>query len=140
MRESFRRIGAFVIDQSVISMFLRIILFFLAPAVTLKFDNVFIDLLRIYLFLFVCVAVSVTYNVVCYRFFKYPLGKLLLRVEVVDNKDNRLQVKKYLIRECYKYTYIYATFGIYILYQFLTKVIKHKQTYHDKQVNSYTFV
>ncbi len=80
----WRRIGAFVIDLSVISMFLEIIYRFIAPVVTLTYSNILVDFMKIVMYLRVGVIVSVGYNLVCYRFFKFPLGKLLMNIKVLD--------------------------------------------------------
>ncbi len=110
----WRRIGAFIIDLSVISMFLEIIAIAIAPIIALTYSNIVVDFFKVILYLLLCVVVAVGYNVVCYKYFKYPLGKLLLNIKILDEEANRVTVKRYFIRECNKYVYIYATLGLYV--------------------------
>ncbi len=136
----WRRIGAFVIDLSVISMLLQIIYRIIAPVVALTYSNIVVDLMKVALYLLVCVLVSVGYNLVCYRFFKFPLGKLLMNIKVLDEAGERVTQKRILIRESNKYIYIYATLGLYLPYQFIMNVVKKKQTFHDKQGDTHIFM
>ncbi len=136
----WRRIGAFVIDLSVISMFLEIMYRFIAPIVTLTYSNILVDLMRVILYLLVCVFVSVGYNLVCYRFFKFSLGKLLMNIKILDESGERVTQKRIFIREFNKYIYIYATLGLYVPFQFIMNVVKKKQTFHDKQGDTHIFM
>lgn len=135
-----RRIGAYVIDLSVISMFIQVMLLFVGQFLVLTRNNILIDLFMYFLYLFILVFVSVGYNMVCYRYFKYPLGKMLMRIQILDEKQQRVSMKRYFIRECNKYVYMYATLFLYVPYQFFTKVVKDKQTFHDKQADTHIFM
>lgn len=136
----WRRIGAFVIDMSVISMITRILLPVLQPLFTLTGTNLGIDVIKLIAYLLFLILVAVAYNMLCYRFFKFTLGKLLLNIKVFNENGERASMKSYFIREWNKYFLIYATMGIYSLYQFITKVIKEKQTYHEKKSDTFTFM
>ncbi len=136
----WRRIGAFVIDLSVISMLLQIMYSFIAPIVALTYSNLLVDLMKVAFYLLVCVLVSVGYNLMCYRFFKFPLGKLLMNIKVLDESGERVTQKRILIREFNKYIYIYATLGLYVPFQFIMNVVKKKQTFHDRQGDTHIFM
>lgn len=133
----WRRTGAFVIDLSIISMFIRILYVVIAPFVTLTFTNAIEDLFKILIYLYFCVMVSACYNVICYKYFKYPLGKLLMSIKVLGDNEQRVSNKDYFIREFNKYIYIYATLGFYIPFEFIFKVARKKQTFHDKQAQTH---
>ncbi len=136
----WRRLGAFIIDFSIISMFLEILLRFIAPVFTLTYTNILVDLIIVVIYLLFSLSVAVGYNVLCYKFFKYPLGKLLMNIKVLDEHSHRVSTKSYFVREFYKYVYIYATLGLYLPYQFIFKVIKEKQTLHEKKSNTHVFM
>ncbi len=138
----WRRIGAFVIDFSVISMILEILLSsnFIAPVFTLTLTNLLVDFSKLVLYLLLSILVAVGYNVVCYKFFKYPLGKLLMNIKVLDENGQRVTVKSYFNREWTKYFYIFATLGTYLPYQFFMKVVKEKQTLHEKKSDTFIFM
>lgn len=136
----WRRIGSFVIDMSVISMFISIIMQYCYPIFQLTLNDLGIDILKIMGYLIFLVLISVLYNMICYRFFKFTLGKLLLSVKVLNENKERCTMKQYFLREWNKYCLIYATLGLYVLYQFVAKVMKQKVTYHEKVSNTYTFI
>ncbi len=136
----WRRIGAFLIDLSVISMILEILLRFIAPLFILTYTNILADIGKIILYLLFVILLAVGYNVVCYKFFKYPLGKLLMNIKVLDENEQRISVKTYFVREVNKYVYIFATLGLYLPYQFFAKVVKEKQTLHEKKSNTHIFM
>ncbi len=136
----WRRIGAFIIDFSVISMILEISLRFIAPIFIPTYTNILVDLSKAILYLLFSLSIAVVYNVFCYKFFKYPLGKLLLNIKVLDENSNRVSTKRYFVRELTKYTYIYATLSLYLPYQFFVKVIKEKQTLHEKKSETHIFM
>lgn len=136
----WRRIGAFVIDMSIISMFTRIILSFIYPIFQLTVSNLGIDFIKSIGYLLFLIFVAVLYNMICYRFFKFTLGKLLLSVKVLKENKERATMKQYFIREWNKFFLIYATVGIYVIYQFFAKVTKQKQTYHELVSETYTFM
>ncbi len=136
----WRRIGAFFIDSSVISMLLSIVFAVAGPLVALTNTDIVIDLFKMVLFFIISIFVAVGYNVFCYSFFKYPLGKLLMRVLVLDENSERVSTKRYFIRELNKYTYIYATLGVYLPFQFLKNVASEKQVLHDKKSDTHIFM
>ncbi len=138
----WRRIGAFVIDFSIISMFLEIMLGskFIAPLFSLTYTNLLVDFSKLVLYLLFSILLAVGYNVICYKFFKYPLGKLLMNIKVLDENGERVSVKCYSNREWTKYVYIFTTLGLYLPYQFLLKVVKEKQTLHEKKSDTHIFM
>ncbi len=140
MNYHWRRIGAFVIDLSVISMFAKIFLYFSYPMLALTFNNLIIDIFKIFLVLFIRVLVAVGYNMICYKYTKLPLGKLLLNVQVLDENGDRVSMDKYFVREWSKYIFIYSTIGFYIPYQFFKNVINNKQTLHDNKSNTHIYM
>ncbi len=140
MNYYWRRVGAYIIDNSVISMFIQIFILFLAPYIRFTGTNLFVDLFMAVTVLFVAVFVSTMYNVLCYKYFKYPLGKLMLNVHILDVDGKRVSVRRYFIREWNKYTYTYATIGVYLIYQFFKNVVQKEQTFHDKQGDTHVYM
>ncbi len=140
MNYYWRRVGAFVIDMSVINMFSEVVYPLFDNVIALTYSNILVDLLKIFINILIFIVVAITYNVVTYKYFKYPLGKLLMGVVVLDLNNERISVKKYFIREYNKYIFIYATLGLYIPYQFLFKLLKKKQTFHDEQVDTQVII
>lgn len=136
----WRRIGAYVIDLSIIGMISQIAMYLFNPFALLTGSNLAIDIFIFFVFLFESVAIAVAYNVGCYHFFKFPLGKLLMRVEVLNHRGRRVSTKTFFIREVNKFTYMYATFGLYAPYQFLFKVVKKEQTFHDRQAGTHIYM
>ncbi len=136
----WRRIGASVIDLSIINMLSTIFFPLTSNIVTLTYSNIFVDLFKIFANLLIFIIIAVGYNVLCYRFFKYPLGKLLLNIKILGENEERVNVKQYFLREYNKYVLIYATFGLYIPYQFFVNVVKKKQTFHDKQGKTHVYI
>ncbi|WOO87460.1 RDD family protein [Mollicutes bacterium LVI A0039] len=136
----WRRIGSYIIDLSVISMISQIIFGFLGTSFKLTGTNIYIDILIIYGFLIFAVLVAVTYNVACYHYFKYPLGKLLMGIKVLNHRQRRVSTRVYAKREFNKYFYMYATLCLYLPYQFIRYVLPHKQTYHERQSNTHIFI
>lgn len=134
----WRRIGSYIIDLSIISMFSQVI-FGLLPGVQLTGSDLLTDILIIYGFLAVSILIAVSYNVLAYRFFNYPLGKLLLSIKVLDEDGNRVSTRLYAKRELNKYVYMYATLGLYIPYQFIKYIWPKKQTFHDRLVNTHIY-
>ncbi len=139
MKYYWRRLGSFVIDNSVGGMFAKVVMFFINPLAFWTNSNIIIDMLLLYSTLLLTVFVVVGYNVLAYHYFKYPLGKLLMRVEVANKNGQRLTTKEYYNREFSKYILVYATFGLYNIFQFLVNVINNKQTYHDRIVDSHVY-
>ncbi len=136
----WRRIGAYIIDLSIISMLIRIVLPIINPIIMPTLNNILIDFFKLFITLFVITLVATMYNVLCYKYFKFPLGKLLLGVQVLDENQQRIPVKKYFIREFNKFVFVYGTLGLYLPYQFIFNVIKRQQTFHDKQANTHIFM
>lgn len=124
MRYLWRRIGATVIDLSVISMFMEIVFKLFGGFLTLAYTNIVADFIRIVLYLVLCIIISIGYSFICFRFFKYPLGKLLMNLKVLNENSERPETKVYLYREYNKYLYIYASVGLYLPYQFIIYVLK----------------
>lgn len=136
----WRRIGAYIIDLSVISMISRIILSFISPVFLLTGTNLMLDIFKFYLFLMAAVVIAVAYNVGCYHYFKFPLGKLLMSIKVYNHRGRRVSTRDYTIRELNKFTYTYATLGLYVPYQFFRYGIKKEQTFHERQSNTYIYM
>lgn len=136
----WRRIGAFIIDMSIISMLTRVFLIVLQPLFILTTTNFVIDLFKVVAYLLFLILVAVLYNMICYKFFNFTLGKLLLSIKVLDENKQRATMRNYFIREWNKYFYIYATMGIYVIYQFCVNVMKQRQTLHERKSNTHTFV
>lgn len=136
----WRRIGAYIIDLSIISMISRIILSFISPIFLLTGTNLMLDIFKFYLFLMAAVIIAVGYNVGCYHYFKFPLGKLLMSIKVYNHRGRRVSTRDYAKREFNKFIYTYATLGLYVPYQFLRYAVKKEQTFHERQSNTYIYM
>lgn len=140
----WRRIGAFVIDFSISFMFYRIVasvlFILLGNLFSISFENLTHDYIVSYLNLGILILVPFCYNVGCYHFFKFPLGKLLMNIKIYNHDQKRVVTGVYARRELLKFTYFYATLGLYAPYQFIRYVIKKKQTFHERQSNTYIFM
>lgn len=136
----WRRIGAYVIDLSIISMISQVIFSIIAKYFILSGTNIFLDLFKFYSFLLIAALIAVGYNVGCYHYFKFPLGKLLMNIKVYNHFGHRVTTKDYATREFNKYIYTYATLGLYAPYQFFRYVVQRKQTFHERQSNTNIFM
>lgn len=136
----WRRIGAYLIDITVIGMFGQIILVFMGNIFSLSGTNIVYDITISYLYLILLIAISVSYNVTFYHFFKFPFGKMMMGIKVYDQEGIRVSTKSYAKRELIKYGYMYATMGLYVPYQFIFYVLTKKRTYHERKSNTYTFI
>lgn len=136
----WRRIGSYVIDISIISMINKIILINISSIFILTKTNIIIDFIKLYCFIGLLCLIAIGYNVLCYKYFKYPLGKLLMGVKVLDKDGRRVSTNVYFQREANKYIYFFATFGLYGLYQFLRFVTVKKQTYHERITKTHIFI
>ncbi len=136
----WRRIGAYVIDLSIISMISQIIFMFIGPLFLLTGSNLVVDIFKFYMFLFVSVLIAVGYNVACYHYFKFPLGKMLMSIKVYNSRGRRVSTRDFAIREVNKFIYTYATLGLYLPYQFFRYVIKREQTFHERQSNTHIYM
>lgn len=135
----WRRIGAYVIDLSIIGMFSQLAFSLIGHWFILTGTNLLVDVLMIYLFLMFSVGIAVGYNVLCYHYFKFPLGKLLMGIKVYNHRKRRVSTKDYALREFNKYVFMYATIGLYAPYQFIRYVWPKKQTFHDRQANTHIY-
>lgn len=140
----WRRIGSFVIDFTIVGMFTRIIesalFFLLGNAYSISYESLSHDYFIAYISLGLTIAVAVGYNVGCYHFFKFPLGKMLMTLKVYNHRGRRVSTKEYAKREFYKFIYLYATLGLYAPYQFFRYVVKKEQTFHERQTNTYIYM
>lgn len=140
----WRRLGAFLIDFSISFMFYRIIaslLFILVGNLfSISFENLTHDFIVSYVNFALLVIVPVAYNVGCYHYFKFPLGKMLMSIKVYNHRGRRVSTRDYAKREFLKFGYFYATFTLYAFYQFFRYVIKKEQTFHERQSNTHIFM
>lgn len=139
MNYYWRRIGAYVIDLSIISMFSQIIFYLIGSLFILTGTNLLLDVFKMFAFLITAVLIAVGYNVFCYNYFRFPLGKLMMGIKVLNHRGRRVSTKDYALREFNKFIYTYATLGLYVPYQFIKYVWPKKQTFHERQSNTHIY-
>ncbi len=144
MLKKWNRVGATVIDYSIIMILIKVsysLLVLLLPGVFIvkgggnAIDLLF-DFLRVLFSLFWSVFIAVFYNVYLTFKFKNTFGRLILKVNVLDeNSDKKIikPTKKQLIkRESYKWTLILGTFFIYAFYVLISIILGKEKFYYDK--------
>lgn len=136
----WRRTGAFVIDMSIIFMLQEIVRVATGQVFMLTGTDLLIDIIKMYSFLIVTVFIAVGYNVGCYHYFKFPLGKMLMSIKVYNHRGRRVSTRDYAKREFNKYVYLFATFYLYAPYQFFRYVTKKEQTFHERQSDTHIYM
>ncbi len=144
MLKKWNRIGATVIDYSIIIIIIKItytLLIVLFPSIFLVKGggsalDLVLDFLRVFFSLFWSIFIAVFYNVFLTLKFKNTFGKLILKVNVVDkNSDVKIikPSKNQLIkRETFKWTLILSTFFIYAFYVLVSIFLGKELFYYDK--------
>ncbi len=137
--QKWRRIGTFVIDNAVVSMFYQIIAVFFSFYIYFTLSNIIIDMFVLIFYIVLYIAVAMLYNFLSYKYAKWPLGKMILRVHVLGNDGQRLSTKMYMKREFLKYYLMFLTLFLYYFYSIYLVIFKNKQSYHEKKTNSYIY-
>lgn len=141
IREKYARFASFMIDTLIINMFAQVLYFFVfAQIVHLTFSNIFIDLGVVLFYLLLMLTVSITYQVVCYRFIQNSLGKQLMRLQYYFSDGSRLELSDVIRREMTKYYLMYATVIVYAVYSYYRLIIRSEKQYlpyHDRKHNTF---
>ncbi len=148
MLKKWNRIGATVIDYSIIMILIKVTYTLLV----VLFPNIFIisgggniydlifDFSRVLFSLFWSVFVAVFYNVFLTLKFKNTFGKLILKVNVLDEKSDKKIIKpnkqQLIKRESFKWTFIFGTFFLYAFYVLVAILIGKNEFYYDKVANT----
>lgn len=161
MRKKWNRVGAAIIDFSICLSLIKLIfiiiaftslsqIFALTAQTNPENANLLIDLVKMYLYMAVCVAIFVGYNTLTFSKIKGTFGKLILRIHIIDEKtatkkEIKPTTKQIAKREYYKWLFFYATFGLYGIYSIILIIIKdtekkEKRLYHDKKAGTITEV
>ncbi len=148
MLKKWNRIGATVIDYSIIMILIKLtytLLVVIFPTILVikgggnAIDLVF-DFLKVLFSLMWSVFIAVFYNVFLTLKFKNTFGRLILKVNVLDeNSGNKIikPSKKQLIkRETFKWTLILSTFFIYAFYVLIGIILGKERFYYDKVANT----
>ncbi len=120
-------------------MLSNIVFSFLGQYFLLTGSNLLVDISKMFCFLLISVLIAVGYNVGCYHFTNFPLGKLLMSIKVYNHRGRRVSTRDYAKREFNKFIYTYATVGLYAPYQFLRYVTRKEQTFHERQSNTHIY-
>ncbi len=148
MLKKWNRIGATVIDYSIIMILIKVtytllVVIFPGILVVKGGGNIFdliLDFSRVLFSLFWSVFIAVFYNVFLTIKLKNTFGKLILKVNVLDDKSDKKIIrptKKQLIkREAFKWTFIFGTFFLYAFYVLVSILIGKNQFYYDKVANT----
>ncbi len=144
MLKKWNRIGATVIDYSIIMILIKLtytLLVVIFPTILIvkgggnAIDLVF-DFLRVLFSLFWSVFIAVFYNVFLTLKFKNTFGKLILKVNVLDENSNNKIIKpskeQLIKRETFKWTLILSTFFIYAFYVLVNILLGKEKFYYDK--------
>lgn len=125
MLKKWNRVGSMIIDFLIAGMFFQLVtsvIFSVIPVsvVSITRENLLIDLLLIWVWIVYIVSVYALYNILCFKFFKVTFGKFILRVRVIDATSNiqlfQPDMDQIVRREFFKWTYAFASLGIYALY------------------------
>ncbi len=148
MLKKWNRVGATVIDYSIIMILIKLtytLLVVIFPTILVikgggnAIDLVF-DFLKVLFSLMWSVFIAVFYNVFLTLKFKNTFGRLILKVNVLDeNSGNKIikPSKKQLIkRETFKWTLILSTFFIYAFYVLISIILGKERFYYDKVANT----
>ncbi|MFV0288175.1 MAG: RDD family protein [Mycoplasmatales bacterium] len=146
MLKKWNRIGASVIDLSISIMFFQITYkillipfgFFLALRGGGAPSELIFDIMRVFFRLGWFVFIAVGYNYLFHLKFNNSLGRMLLRVHLIDEKstDKKLitiEKKQLLKREIYKWTLSIGTLWLYCFYVGILIILKQNyRGYHNK--------
>jgi uncharacterized RDD family membrane protein YckC len=131
MKKKVLRIGAFLIDASLTSSMSTVILFPFSRFFYIG-GTLIHDLFTIAILLSIYIIIVSLYGVVTNKFFSATLGKILLGLRVVDEEGYKVETLVIFNRELTKWSYFYATLGLYGLYV-LYCIFKDVDAFHDKQ-------
>ena len=131
MKKKVLRIGAFFIDASLTSSMSTIILFPFSKYLYIG-GTLMHDLFTISFLLTMYIIIVSLYGVITNKFFAATLGKILLGLRVVDEEGFKVDTLVIFNRELIKWSYFYATLGIYGIYV-LYCIAKDIDAFHDKQ-------
>lgn len=146
MLKKWNRIGANVIDFSIIMMIIRItytiLVLLTGKLLVIKGGgntiDLFLDILKTLFTLSWAVFIAVFYNVFLQLKFTNTVGRLFLRVHVIDEKSTNNNLveangKQLIKREVYKWVFIIGSFNIYAFYA-LIKIIfsDNPEFYYNK--------
>lgn len=135
----WNRIGSSVIDFFTVQMFGTLMygfLVWLGAPIALTRTNIVLDLVIVYFAIIFLIFAATAYHYVTFRFFRGTLGKLILRVNIVDKKDKRISNELLLKREFQKWFLFYATLGLYGVYCAYC-IMKRKRMYHENKTDTY---
>ncbi len=148
MLKKWNRIGATVIDYSIIMILIKLtytLLVVIFPTILVikgggNAIDLVLDFLKVLFSLMWSVFIAVFYNVFLTLKFKNTFGRLILKVNVLDeNSGNKIikPSKKQLIkRESFKWTLILSTFFIYAFYVLIGIILGKERFYYDKVANT----
>lgn len=132
----WRKIGTLVIDMSIISMFYQLAARGLDYFVSFNFTSIIHDLIIVVLFILTYIIVAIAFQMFSYRLVGNSFGHAILDVRVYNKDNSKLTMKEAFMRESYKFYMLYATLGIYVIYNAYLVLIKNEESMHDKRFNT----
>ncbi len=149
MLKKWNRIGASVIDFSIITVLFNIIYSILFAVfgfyLSFKFGGqpyeLVLDIFRALFILFLLIFIAATYELLLFSKIGNTFGRMVLRVHVVDKKSTpkkmvEISKSNFFKRELYKWTLIIATFYLYAFYVIISIVINKHNFYYEKVSHS----
>ncbi len=138
MYTTFKRIGSFMIDMSIINMFSRVFYqYILGHFIHITKNNLVYDIFVALFYILIIMAIAIGYQLICYKFIKNSLGKELMQIKYYNSNGTDISLEVLVKREMIKYYLIYVTMLIYVPYSFLKmKVTKTDLSFHDKKTST----
>lgn len=136
---SWRRLGSFIIDISVIGMFSRVIYMFIGSFYILSGTRFVEDIVVVFLYLLTNIIIAVVYQLIFYKLFKQSFGRRVMNIKLEKVNGKHVDLNVLAKREICKYTYLYASLGLYGIYQYIINVCRCKPVFHDEITNIILF-
>ncbi len=131
------RLGAFVIDATTINALTGFILSLIPNSgFFLTGSNFALDVFNIFLIILFQVLIACIYTTILYKYAGGTFGKFFLKVNIVDENDEKLSSIDIFKREQLKWTLIYSTLLLYVIYGAYC-VLNKKIMLHEKMTKTH---
>lgn len=132
----WRRIGAFMINTSIIGMFFQLFSSITLNYISYSMQNIVYDFFVVVFYFCMYVFIAVGFETICFRLLKNSFGHSILSLKVCNIDGTILSQSVFIRREFFKYYMLFATLGLYGVYSFYCIVTK-KQLFHDKKFETF---
>lgn len=147
MHKKWNRIGASVIDNSIIVLIATVVrwilMLFFGELLLIRGGgepiDLLLDFLRVFFLLLVSVFISVQYCMLSYKRYGSTIGQIILKVHIISADSTGKKIikpsnKSILKREQYKWFLIIGTFYLYGIYC-IVQIIREKKVLHNHVSN-----